>query len=111
MDIELGREQFLATATDLEMDVRRPGRIRHGLDSPKQVLPGASSRKPAEPLELLVLTRPIRGVACVQVNSVGIALPNFYQRVAHRFAARIEHPSAHIAHLTHRRGQGVVDDN
>jgi hypothetical protein len=55
LDIELGREQFQATATDLEMDVRRPGRIRHGLDGPKQILPGASSGKPAKPLELLVL--------------------------------------------------------
>ena len=111
LNVELGGDQFLAATTDLEMDVRCPGRVRNGLDGPEQVLPSASSREPAEPLKLLVLTRPIRGVARVQVNSVGIALPNFYQRVAHRFAARIEHPSAHIAYLTHRRGQGVVDDD
>ena len=111
LDVELGRQQFLAAATNLEMDMRRPGRIRYGLDGTEQILPGASGGKPAEPLELLVLTRPIRCVAGVQVNPVGIALPNFHQRIAHRFSAGIEHPSAHIAHLTHRWGQGVVDDD
>ena len=46
----------------------------------------------------------------MQVNAVGITLPDLDERVADGFAAGVEHPAADVGDLAHAGRDPVVDD-
>src|SRR5579859_7459111 len=55
LDVALRRQQLLAVALDLEMDVRRPAGIRDRLDRAEVVFAVGSGQEAAEALEILVV--------------------------------------------------------
>src|SRR5206468_3347904 len=62
LDVALRRQQLLAAALDLEVDVRRPPGVGDRLDRAEVVLALGPRQEAAEPLEVLV-ARPAAGVA------------------------------------------------
>ena len=111
LDVALGGEQLLPALLDLEVDVRRAAGVRDRLDGAEVVLAGRAGQEPAEALEVLVLlVLLLVAVGRVQVDALGVALPDLDQGVADRVALGVEDPAGQVGDLADGRGDAVVDD-
>ena len=93
-DVDLGGEQLAVPLLHLEVDVGGgPAGVGDRLDGAEAVLAGRAGGEPAEPLEVLVLLVLLGvAVAGVEVDLVGVALPDLDRRVADRAARRRRAP-------------------
>src|SRR5690606_24748062 len=98
-DEDLRGQQFTLATRDLEVDMRRGApRIRYRLDRAEAILALGIRLELAVSLEVLVLLVLLpAAVARVQVNRVGVALPDLDQRVADRFAGQAENPPGQMS--------------
>src|SRR5262249_9640239 len=88
LDVALRREQLLALALDLEVDVRRAAGVGDRLEGAEVVLAAGAGQEAAEALEVLVALA-AAGVVGVQVHALAVHLPDLDQRVAHRAALAV----------------------
>src|SRR5262249_11785064 len=100
LDVALSDQQLLAATLDLEVAVRRPAGVGTRLDRAEVVLPGQAGEEPAESLEVLVLLvlLPV-AVVGVQVDALGVALPNLHERIANRVPFVVEDLAREVRHL------------
>lgn len=90
------------------MHVARTAGVDGGLDCAEQIFPVGSGQEPADPLEVRVTISD--GAVCVDVSTVVVCLPDFYQCAANRAARAIEYPARHPGDFSNRGGCAVVDD-
>src|ERR1051325_6484702 len=107
-DVKLCREQLLAAAFDLVMNVRRAARIGQRLDGAEQIFATRTRNEPAEALKVLILLLRVAGLA-VQIRPVVVALPDFHDGIANWITFGIENSSAHVGHLADSRRERIVN--
>src|SRR5262245_37693077 len=102
-DEKLAGEQFSLALLDLEVNMwGRPARVGDWLDGSETVGALRSSGESSEPLEVLILLGSLAAaVACVEVNGICVALPDFDDRIGNRLSARAQHAAGQVRDLAH----------
>ena len=112
-DVQLGREQFAVAFFDLEVNVRRgPAGVGDRLDRAEAIAAVRSGQEPAEALEILVALVGLGfAVAGVDIDLVGVALPDFDGDAAHRTPRGGQHPTRQLGDLADGRSDPIVDND
>ena len=89
----------------------RAAGVGDGLDRAEVVFAGRAGQEPAEALEVRVALVAALVAVGVEVDAVGVALPDLDDGVADRVALGVEDAAGQVRDLADGRRDGVVDDD